>query len=65
MGAACCRNKICCGRSLKKTTLSEFLEDAQTGDVVLFDQNTVQTPRYQQLLMSAAACRLMEMPHTE
>lgn len=38
---SCCRKYVCCGRDLESTSFREFLAEADTGDVVLFNQNSM------------------------
>ena len=40
---SCCGKYVCCGRELDSVGLEEFLEQADTGDIVLFNQTTVRT----------------------
>lgn len=38
---SCCGKYVCCGRELDSVGLEEFLEQADTGDIVLFNQTTL------------------------
>lgn len=38
---SCCFKYVCCGRKLASVTLLDFLDRAETGDVVLFNQNSM------------------------
>eukprot|EP00656_Telonema_subtile_P054101 TRINITY_DN7989_c0_g1_i1.p1 TRINITY_DN7989_c0_g1~~TRINITY_DN7989_c0_g1_i1.p1 ORF type:complete len:349 (-),score=75.72 TRINITY_DN7989_c0_g1_i1:285-1331(-) len=38
---SCCGKYVCCGRDLESTSFQEFLDQADTGDIVLFNQNSM------------------------
>merc|ERR1712166_16562 len=38
-----CRKYMCCGRKLEHTSRAHFLEQAQTGDILLIDQRTLKS----------------------
>ena len=38
---SCCCKYVCCGRELDSVSIDDFLEHADTGDILLFNQNTV------------------------
>eukprot|EP00658_Telonema_sp_P-2_P060981 TRINITY_DN49753_c0_g1_i2.p1 TRINITY_DN49753_c0_g1~~TRINITY_DN49753_c0_g1_i2.p1 ORF type:complete len:355 (+),score=72.63 TRINITY_DN49753_c0_g1_i2:37-1101(+) len=37
---SCCFKYVCCGRDLPSTSMERFLEEADTGDILLFNQKT-------------------------